>query len=542
MNLSAGALAQSTSVPPAGRIWTNTSCLSGFTSASPTFASSDLSLSRVVAPRGRRSPRVTVIVNACDCMQQAGSSKSVSPLPSSSMQLPQISRGGGTGPVPSVEVVVEVVPGVVVVVGAGVVPEVVVGPPAIVVEVVDDAGVVVVDATGALVEVVVLTGVLEVVVGPPAIVVEVVDDAGVVVVDAPGALVEVVVLTGVLEVVVGPPAIVVEVVDDAGVVVVDAPGALVEVVVLTGVLEVVVDVAPGVVVVVEAGVVLEVVVGPPAIVVEVVDDAGVVEGGAAGARGEVGVLTGVVEVAPGVVVVVGAGVVLEVVVGPPAIVVEVVDDAGVVVVVDATGALVDVVVLTGVLEVVVVRGAAVVVVVVATGQPALKIRDLHEAWSFPCFTSSLVTWAAQLTYAPWLRAGQHWACAAASASGTPRPLHAAAKPRSEAPRRTARARKPASPIRVPMKSPIRGVGGASFVSPGSWRAVRRGCSYARMRSDATSPRTPSARPVFPSPSCWSPRGRSRWYRSPCRVTSSAGSPTSCRRRCGGRRRMTTAAT
>src|SRR5438132_13325623 len=59
-------------------------------------------------------------------------------------------------------------------------------------------------------------------------------------------------------------------------------------------------------------------------------------------------------------------------------VVEVVEDAGVVVV-DATGALVDVVVLTGVLVVVVVRGAAVVVVVVAAGQPALKIRDLHEA-------------------------------------------------------------------------------------------------------------------------------------------------------------------
>src|SRR5206468_6877415 len=39
--------------------------------------------------------------------------------------------------------------------------------------------------------------------------------------------------------------------------------------------------------------------------------------------------------------------------------------------------------------------------------------------------------------------------------------------------------------------------------PRKWRAVRRGCSYARMRSDATSPRTPSARPVFPSPSCWS---------------------------------------
>src|SRR5437879_6012084 len=200
MNLSAGALAQSTSVPPAGRIWTNTSCLSGFTSASPTFASSDLSLSRVVAPRGRRSPRVTVIVNACDCMQQAGSSKSVRPLPSSSMQLPQNSRGAGTGPVPSVVVVVEVVPGVVVVVGAGVVLEVVVGAPAMVVEVVDDAGVVVVDATGALVDVVVLTGVLEVVVGAPARVVEVVDAGGVVVVVASGPAVEVVVPQVVLEV------------------------------------------------------------------------------------------------------------------------------------------------------------------------------------------------------------------------------------------------------------------------------------------------------------------------------------------------------
>src|SRR5438552_16879094 len=161
MNLSAGALAQSTSVPPAGRIWTNKSCLSGFTSASPTFASSDLSLSREVAPRGRRSPRVTVIVNACDCMQQAGSSKSVSPLPSSSMQLTQISRGGGTGPVPRVVVGVEVVPGVVVVVGAGVVLEVVVGAPAIVVEVVDDVGRAAGRARGGLVEVVVRSGAVE---------------------------------------------------------------------------------------------------------------------------------------------------------------------------------------------------------------------------------------------------------------------------------------------------------------------------------------------------------------------------------------------
>src|SRR5207245_124555 len=218
MNLFAGALAQSTSVPPAGRIWTNTSCLSGFTSASPTFASSDLSLSRLVAPRGRRSPRVTVIVNACDCMQQAGSSKSVSPLPSSSMQLPQISRGGGTGPVPSVEVVVEVVPGVVVVVGAGVVLEVVVGAPAIVVagaggglEVRGGGGGVGGWAGWAVQVVRAPAGGVEGVVGGVVVVVEVA--GGVVVVVGPG---------GVLEVVVGPPAIVVEVVDDAGVVVVDA--------------------------------------------------------------------------------------------------------------------------------------------------------------------------------------------------------------------------------------------------------------------------------------------------------------------------------
>src|SRR5437867_2070608 len=262
MNLSAGALAQNTSAPPAGRIWTNTSCLSGFTSASPAFASSDLSLSRVVAPRGRRSPRVTVIVNACDCMQQAGSSKSVRPLPSSSMQLPQKSRGAGTGPVPSVVVVVEDAPGVVVVVGAGAVLEVVVGRPARGVEVVEDAG-------GGVVGAVVAVAGGVVVVAPGA------RGGGgglgggveVVVEDAPGVVV-VVGAGAVLEVVVGAPAMVVEVVDDAGVVVVDAPGALVDVVVLTGVLEVVVEVVPGVVVVVGAGVVLEVVVGAPAMVVE----------------------------------------------------------------------------------------------------------------------------------------------------------------------------------------------------------------------------------------------------------------------------------
>src|SRR5438034_591476 len=121
MNLSAGALAQSTSVPPAGRIWTNTSCLSGFTSASPTFASSDLSLSLVVAPRRGAGARVAVGAGAGVCMQPAGSWKAVGPLPWASMREPPGSRGAGAGPVPGVEVVVEVAPGVVVVVGAGVV-------------------------------------------------------------------------------------------------------------------------------------------------------------------------------------------------------------------------------------------------------------------------------------------------------------------------------------------------------------------------------------------------------------------------------------
>jgi len=198
------------------------------------------------------------------------------------------------------------------------------------------------------------------------------------------------------------------------------------------------------------------------------------------------------------VVVVDPGVVVEVVVEPPAMVVEVVDAAGVVVVV-AAGALVEVVVVAGGREVVVVRGAAVVVVVVAAGQPALKIRDLHEAWSLPCFTSLFVKWAAQLTYAPWLRAGQHCACAATSASGTPWPLHAAAKLRSEAPRRTAKARKRASPIRVPMKSPIRGAEEQASYPPEVGEPYAAGCSYARMRSYATTPRTPLRPACIPEP-------------------------------------------
>jgi hypothetical protein len=86
---------------------------------------------------------------------------------------------------------------------------------------------------------------------------------------------------------------------------------------------------------------------------------------------------------------------------------------------------VDVVVGACVVDVVVV-GACVVVVVVGAGpQPALKMRTLQLAWSFPAATKSLVTCAAQLTYAPWFRAGQHCARVAASASGTPLPSQAA---------------------------------------------------------------------------------------------------------------------
>src|SRR5438132_7103379 len=100
---------------------------------------------------------------------------------------------------------------------------------------------------------------------------------------------------------------VVEVVDDAGVVVVDAPGALVDVVVLGRVLEVVVEVVPGVVVVVGAGVVLEVVVGAPAMVVEVVDDEGgradVVTAATMGVGVLAGALEGDVEALTGVLVV-----------------------------------------------------------------------------------------------------------------------------------------------------------------------------------------------------------------------------------------------
>jgi len=102
----------------------------------------------------------------------------------------------------------------------------------------------------------------------------------------------------------------------------------------------------------------------------------------------------------------------------------------VLVVVDSVGAvdevLLEVVAVVSARDVVVVSGGA--VVVVAAGHPALKITCLQDAWSSSRLTSGFSRWVAQLTYAPWFRAGQHCSCTRASASGTPSPLHEAACP------------------------------------------------------------------------------------------------------------------
>src|SRR5438477_294499 len=94
-------------VPPAGRIWRKTSCWRGFTLARPVSARVVLRRSLLVAPRGLSWPRRTVMAKLCTPAQQAGSSKSVRPLLSSSMQLAQISRRPGDG---IVVVVVEQLP------------------------------------------------------------------------------------------------------------------------------------------------------------------------------------------------------------------------------------------------------------------------------------------------------------------------------------------------------------------------------------------------------------------------------------------------
>src|SRR3989449_6032852 len=95
MNFAAGTRAQRTSAPPSGRICRKTSSLRGLTSDMPARARMERSRSRLVTPRPRMRPRFSSMVKRWTWpAQQAGSSKSVSPLPSLSMQSPQISTKG----------------------------------------------------------------------------------------------------------------------------------------------------------------------------------------------------------------------------------------------------------------------------------------------------------------------------------------------------------------------------------------------------------------------------------------------------------------
>src|SRR5436309_8893353 len=96
VKLAAGMRAQKASVPPSGRICRKTSSARGFT-ARPERVSTLRRASRVALPRGSRRPPFTVMAKVPDCRQHAGSSKSVRPLLSSSMQLPQISAGAASG-------------------------------------------------------------------------------------------------------------------------------------------------------------------------------------------------------------------------------------------------------------------------------------------------------------------------------------------------------------------------------------------------------------------------------------------------------------
>src|SRR5438552_8086097 len=95
MNFDAGTRAQRTSVPPSGRIWRKTSCFCGLTFDMPARARMERRRSRLVTPRERMRPRFRSMAKRWTWPeQQAGSSKSVSPLPSLSMQSPQISTAG----------------------------------------------------------------------------------------------------------------------------------------------------------------------------------------------------------------------------------------------------------------------------------------------------------------------------------------------------------------------------------------------------------------------------------------------------------------
>src|SRR5436190_7256791 len=92
MKLAAGTRAQRTSLAPSGRIWRKTSCFCGLTVDMPARARMERRRSRLVTPRARMRPRFRSMVKRWTWLeQQAGSSKSVSPLPSLSMQSPQIS-------------------------------------------------------------------------------------------------------------------------------------------------------------------------------------------------------------------------------------------------------------------------------------------------------------------------------------------------------------------------------------------------------------------------------------------------------------------
>ena len=257
-----------------------------------------------------------------------------------------------------------------------------------------------------------------VVVPPAGVDVVVVEAAGVVVVVLPpGRVDEVVVVAAIDVVVVEAPSVLVVV--DAGDVVVVLPPGRVEDVVVAGTIDVVVVVGPSVLVVVlPPGEVEDVVVAGAMDVVVVVAPSVLVVVLAAGMVEEVVVVGPSVVVVDGVVVVVVEGSVV-VVVGPC---VDVVVLGLAVVDVVVVGACV---VVVGWWVVVVVVGAIVVVVVGAGPQPALKMRTLQLACSVPAATNPFVTCAAQLTYAPWFRAGQHVARVAASASATPVPSQAA---------------------------------------------------------------------------------------------------------------------
>src|SRR5207253_2169991 len=94
----AGIRAQKMSFPSAGRSWRRTSWAVGVMLVIPAPLRIERRRSLLVSPRGTITPRERVRLKVCDSLQQAGSSRSVRPLPSLSMQSPQISAGVGSPP------------------------------------------------------------------------------------------------------------------------------------------------------------------------------------------------------------------------------------------------------------------------------------------------------------------------------------------------------------------------------------------------------------------------------------------------------------